>query len=280
MNEATHDTRRFKVIFQGVQEHEEVERKDCYREKYVAFIDMLGFGQRVKASAHDPVERKAIIEAIEHLRSTATPNPHVGLLITYFSDCIVISADETPRGLFCLFQAITFIADNLIQRDVLIRGGIAHGGMYHDDDLCFGPAMVAAYELESVHADVPRILFDKRVESDADAYGFSPVWIIFDDKDPKQWRHLNYLLHYTAYDAVPRVGGLVQTEPAMLIRHYIAKRLVSPNEKVRAKGEWMRQYWDELVAINGVLPAIDIETDIEKPDAMPSKIKLYMMASK
>lgn len=250
---------------------------DCYRSKYVAFIDMLGFGQRIVASASDPAERKAIVEALELLRDTACANPTCGLVLTYFSDCIVLSADPDERGLSELFRMITGIADNLMQRGVFIRGGIAEGGIYHDEKLCFGPAMIRAYDLERLHAKHPCVLLDASISGAAQTYGFDS-WLITDETPEPDRRYLNCLIEYQLYDAIPRVGGLVLDEPAALVRHHIAQLLLHSNASVRAKGEWMRLTWDDAVRSRGILPAIDVELDRIKPDAMASRRAFYLTA--
>ncbi len=65
-----------------------------YQDKYVAFIDMLGFSALVQESAADMSKLDEIAEAIDRLKNTACCNPATGLLFTYFSDCIVISSSQ------------------------------------------------------------------------------------------------------------------------------------------------------------------------------------------
>jgi hypothetical protein len=45
----------------------------------------------------------------------------------------------------------------------LVRGGVSYGNIYSSSDRIFGPALVAAYELESKYALYPRIAVDPRL---------------------------------------------------------------------------------------------------------------------
>ena len=78
--------------------------QDIYRDKYVAFVDLLGFKRLVVASASSPERRQHVLEILELLRSTACENPSIGMRLTQFSDCIILSADRTSRGLAQMLQ--------------------------------------------------------------------------------------------------------------------------------------------------------------------------------
>lgn len=248
--------------------------QDCYREKYVAFIDMLGFGQRIKASADNYDDRREIISAINELRKSISNNDAIDLVLTYFSDCVVISTQSDPDGLRTLFLATSYIASNLVQRDVLIRGGIAHGGIYHDDDLCFGPAMVRAYEIESKEAVHPCVMLDREVYNDAVIFGLDAEWLITDGKLNPQ-----HILHHLIEIQRKHISDYKRESPelfppARLARHAIANAMNSGAHSVRKKGEWMRNYWDTYVIQDCELPAIDLERDSKKPRLVPSSTRL------
>lgn len=86
-----------------------------YREKYVAFLDLLGFSRLVRDTAHQADRRQEIIEALRRLKDTACDNPRTGLIVTHFSDCLVLSSDRTEPGLFDMVRSLSFIAENLLQ---------------------------------------------------------------------------------------------------------------------------------------------------------------------
>jgi hypothetical protein len=246
----------------------------------VAFIDILGFSRMVRDGAHDEARRSDIISAIDRLRDTACQNPDAGLLITYFSDCLVISSERTETGLHQMLQSLKFIAENLLQIDVFIRGGLAVGGIHHTPDIMFGPAMLDAYDIERCETGAvhPTVLLSAEVKADAERYPWAGWFVTTDDAEPHR-TYLHFLRSFSDYDAVPRSGQVVLEGPALLVRHYIARRLQAPPGSVRRKAEWMQRYWDETVAHFGVLGAVDPVGDLERaPNAQPYKTRLMLLA--
>jgi len=246
-----------------------------YREKYVAFIDMLGFSNLVLCSASDDAKKSRILEAIERLKDTACPNPATGMIITYFSDCIVLSSDRSPRGLVDMLDSIRVIAENLLVVDMLVRGGLTVGAIHHDSQFMFGPAMIEAYQMESKQAVHPTILVSAKVGADVDALGVCER-LVHDDADPKR-RYVNYLISFADYDPTPRAGTVILEGPAMLVRHYIARRLSQDTGKPLAKAQWLERYWNEIVGSKGVLGNVDQDSDRLAPTgAHPFRSRMFI----
>ena len=88
--------------------------------------------------------------------------------VVSFSDSIVrIRKIETkanqryPKGL--LFQELISLVHaqgQLIDFDILIRGGVSVGDIYISGGRVFGPGLIDAYQLESKYALYPRIIID------------------------------------------------------------------------------------------------------------------------
>lgn len=247
-----------------------------YQEKYVAFIDMLGFSALVQKSAADVGRLEEIAEAIDRLKNTACCNPATGLLFTYFSDCIVISSSRTPAGLNDILNCIKIVAENLLVVDMFIRGGLAVGSIHHDSQMMFGPAMLVAYHMESEEVGNPMVLVTEDVRSDAHAAGLEHL-LTWDDEDPGR-HYVHYLISYSQYDPTPRPGVLILDSQAALVRHFIAKRLQGPPGSVREKAEWMEKYWNETVAASGFLGRVDRIADLARPDARPFRSRLALLA--
>ena len=194
-----------------------------YQQKYVAFLDMLGFSNLVQQSGSDPSAHARVLEAIERLKETACDNPKTGMISTYFSDCIVLSCDRSPRGLNDMLRSLTMIAENLLVVDVLVRGGLAMGAMHHDRQLMFGPAMLDAYRMESKEVGHPTVLIAPEVQADIKAAGLEP-YMVRDDGEAEH-HYLHYLINFALYDPTPSPGRLILDEPARLVRHYLARRI-------------------------------------------------------
>lgn len=246
-----------------------------YREKYVAFIDMLGFSDLVRGSIKSAAEQATIVEAIERLKDTACSNPATGLIVTYFSDCLVISSSRTPAGLIGMLQSIKTIAENLLVVDVLLRGGLTVGSIHHDAQFMFGPGMLEAYDMECCKAKHPTILVSPQVKSDVDDAGLSCL-LIHDTAEPDR-HYVHYLISFSTYDPTPRNGLLILDDPARLIRHFIARRLDRDDGPIRAKAEWLERYWNETVGTAEVLGYVDRVADLPRPDAHPFRSRLAII---
>lgn len=165
-----------------------------YEERYIAFIDLLGFGALVENSAKESDLPEKILEALLSIQPEAihedayaaintelvppeemeavkeisrqfnmAVRSSIPVTITYFSDSLVISA---PKEDVIASQMILDVMAKLsvrLWKDhlLLVRGGLTLGKLVHKENgPLFGPAMNRAYYLESEIAKHPRILID------------------------------------------------------------------------------------------------------------------------
>ncbi len=144
-----------------------------YEERYVAFIDILGFKGMVNDSVNDEELFDQIRDTVSYIFENKKNNEdeplglaNVGRMISVFSDSIYLSCDASiaGSGVEILRDAVN-LAVNLLWRGFVVRGGIACGKAVHTKEYCFGPAINKAYELESSFAVYPRILVDDSVRS-------------------------------------------------------------------------------------------------------------------
>ncbi|NUU44547.1 hypothetical protein [Tardiphaga robiniae] len=224
-----------------------------YTERYVAFIDILGFSDVVRQSTFFPWRVASLISILEQM---ADPQQYLldGLLLEAdsfkaqsFSDCIVMSENASPGGLLHLLGALTVTSVKLLAKGIFTRGGIAKGLLHHTDKVVFGPAMIEAYRLESTTAKYPRILVDKATHVDYKSptythaganYSELPAFRFDNDGPP--------FLDILAPLRLPTADGFEEDIP--LIREEIQRSLdeaiYEPKhfEKVR----WLAIYWNEL----------------------------------
>lgn len=167
-----------------------------YENRFIAFIDILGFGAFVESSGNDKNIQEKIFEALNSIQSDKLSEDlyarvneelippeelqavkeiaHVfaqagkaanPVTITYFSDSLVISALE--NDVIASQLVIDLVIKLKIQmwsdHGLLIRGGITLGKLTHiEGGPLYGPAMNRAYYLESKEAKYPRVLIDKQ----------------------------------------------------------------------------------------------------------------------
>lgn len=131
-----------------------------YEERYCAFIDFLGFSDAVKrSSASGPSD---ILAALKMAKDVAKTDNDI--TVTQFSDSLILSASaDQEAALVSMIWAARLLSFELARHDVLLRGGLTKGKMYHKDNFAFGPAFIRAYQLEQA-ASTPRIILDKGLE--------------------------------------------------------------------------------------------------------------------
>lgn len=136
-------------------------KKAVYEKRIVAFVDILGFKTIIEDSVCDTSLRRKVLEATEIIHSRREGQIE-GTQVTTFSDSAVISYPLNMRNaLFYTIIDIIHLQLELGNKGIMLRGGIAIGDVYHDDDIVFGPAMNEAYFLESKVAKFPRVVIRK-----------------------------------------------------------------------------------------------------------------------
>lgn len=248
-----------------------VSQSDAYQVRAVAFLDILGFS-RLVAEADDPGLRAAILEAVRVMRDTLAPNEASDFRFTQFSDCTVLSARLDAYGCNLVMTGAIMLAVNLLNRGLLLRGGIAVGNMIHTSEVMFGPGFLAAFGKDT-HGAMPRIAIDASLVDEIagwpNDFGLeSLIW-----RDPYDLSPMLHTLHdYETYDAVRRPGGLVLEGNAAMLAEMIASQCYSSEHvpPVVAKWIWMERYWNESVSALGIL---------SKTDAFAAKIQRQAQAA-
>lgn len=230
--------------------------QDLYRDGYVGFLDLLGFKNKVVDAEKSEEGRKDLREALRIMAETLCDYPAICSRVTFFSDCIVLSSERTAAGLLQILESIAVLSFNMLQIDVLIRGGLAVGGIHHELDLIYGGALISANNLEK-DALYPMTLIAEEVAEDASKYGYSSLPLMCEDRTGRRFVH--YLLQFVEYSWEHRQlpGTVIMEDPAQRVAYFIGRRLNAQEERARSKAEWVRDYWNRTVASKGVFNAID-----------------------
>jgi len=145
-----------------------------YEDRIIAFIDILGF----RAFVNDTIDKKNKVnkDKLSNLINSLllikeefqSPQENSELsssfIITYFSDSIVFSVKPTAiNDLIEVFEILKRTQLRLIEKGILLRGGIVQGNVIHTSQMIIGPAMMSAYDLESKSALYPRITIDPKI---------------------------------------------------------------------------------------------------------------------
>jgi hypothetical protein len=231
------------------------EAVEDYKELYIAFLDLLGFKSQVEDAESDPAAHDKLRTVLHLVRTSLCEVPSINFRLNYFSDCIVLSGERTPQGLWEMFNSICTVTSNLMQHDVLIRGGLAAGLVHHSRDSLYGSAYNRAYKLESEVAHDPIVLLSDEVLEDARKYGEQHMRFLV-ERDGRWFVH--FLLQYALYRPTPIYSGKVCLErPGARVINFISQRLNKDKGSIRAKAEWIRAYWNETVAVHGNFGTIE-----------------------
>jgi hypothetical protein len=71
------------------------------------------------------------------------------------------------NGLAVLVDAIKSLVLGALEAGCFMRGGLCRGLLYHDKDMVFGDAFIAAHRIESSVARYPRVMVSKQVYEEA-----------------------------------------------------------------------------------------------------------------
>jgi len=150
-----------------------------FRQRYIAFVDILGFSNIVLRMSEERHLFVTIRDALKGLdlqsqrfrkyrkqlndkrkrmvqsgRASLFPGI-TDLQMAAFSDCYVIS-EIFPA--WHVLAAVQTLGASLLKTGILTRGAVVYGEAYHKGRVLFGPGIVEAYKLESEVAKYPRIL--------------------------------------------------------------------------------------------------------------------------
>lgn len=249
-------------------------KKLLYSNRAVVFLDILGFREAIKSTALNEALLDKVSGAIhsirrphfdEYLSQTAliirgkrSSEPKV----TQFSDSIVISRPEHEIAELVLDTAQAI--HGLISSGMVCRGSIAIGKLIHNEQLLFGPAMLTAYENESVQPFPAVILtnkialkvFNSRCGTVLKGTWLNPSNILFAKEILKtlsdEYYFVDYFNHYERVVQYEDGALHFKNMREMIVNNY----LTSQNEKVREKYAWMITMFNNsnVIANNGLKP--------------------------
>jgi hypothetical protein len=243
-----------------------------YRERYAVFLDLLGFKALVENAEANGETRERLTESLDRMRETLCNDAAIDMRFTYCSDCIIVTAERSQRGLWELLTSVRTLTCNLLQNDVLVRGGMTLGGVFHSHQFVYGTAVNRAISIEknSVQgAKGPFVLLSPEVYEDAKAYG-QPFLDWLEEDAPGRY-FIHYLRAYAEYhDTTPFPGKQVLDDDAGRIVHFISRRLMEDTGRVLEKAQWLQSYWNRTVAKPGGFATIENGIVYERPDGCGS----------
>ena len=173
----------------------------------VAFIDILGFGSKVK-TIKTQTDLEETHKQLTFIQNEFERNPkdekkedhkYMGKKVLTFSDCIVISINMKSRDteMFGNFDPILAQLHMMglsqaicVCNNIFFRGGISLGTWFHSKDIMISSALVEAYEIDRKIANVPIMVLSEKT------YNFFSIhphrnWYA-SNTDPVKWLFRKY----------------------------------------------------------------------------------------
>ncbi|MBC8146525.1 MAG: hypothetical protein H8E98_00900 [Bacteroidetes bacterium] len=176
-----------------------------YDERYVAFVDILGFTDLVGKSAdsNSTISLADIVTALKFTPPAGQDKIVLGRIgdisksnhqMSSFSDNIFISTDSTENGLMHIINHLEQISFKLLKLGFLCRGGLTKGLCYHHENIVFGPAVIEAHDIEKKVSKYPRVVLSDTVIQDGQNAN-APINEIFNTFVRKDFDS-KYFVHY------------------------------------------------------------------------------------
>jgi hypothetical protein len=259
--------------------HEKGSESFKYEDCFIAFLDILGFKNKVIDSQHTSGILKILIDSLnicgafpsggKKVSATSNTNRTISIQSRFFSDTIVFFLKENKEDISHLFLIIRYLQDRLWEKGICLRGAVTTGGMYWPSTNCkegniiVGPGLIDAYKLESNVAIYPRILVSQELclyinGKEIDAYPFGQTGKLKDfirkDEDEQYFLDLLNTNITRARDeeldknnslfSVVWSGGTGSKHIEMLdnVSKIITDNIDSKDAKIRQKYGWLKSY--------------------------------------
>ena len=140
-----------------------------YNKSIFAFLDLLGAKEYIKKDTGEFLNKLgAIYDSTLRLYKSVCEREYRDRIRTkIFSDNIVFECKIRNGNGFEEFKQIAFISailqEELLEKNLLLRGAITIGSSFLDDVFVFGKALSEAYILESTAALYPRVIISKEL---------------------------------------------------------------------------------------------------------------------
>jgi len=138
-----------------------------FKEKFIAFVDILGFKNLVKAAENNT--GMPLRQLLKIVKALGTPEDRekykrygpiicpeskyissaLDFYITQVSDCVIVSSEISPAGVINLLGHCWSAVIKLLKHGIMCRGYVTQGLIYHTEKYVVGSGYQKAYENEA-----------------------------------------------------------------------------------------------------------------------------------
>ncbi len=216
-------------------------------DRVLAYLDILGFRNIVKKWIEDPSVATTVENSLKRAvdwvggRAALTRTTVDDWRLRLFSDCACVSQPATEMGILNLLEGVSFFQREMITSGFVIRGGVSVGKHYESSYTLMSHALIEAYELETKHAEAPRVLLSTRI--------LRAIELIEDDEVRKEIKEFIVL----DTDGIPFIFYMTFEEDDQWLKGHefylkqrdLITRMLDDTmliDEVRSKYEWMAQF--------------------------------------
>lgn len=205
--------------------------KPMHRLSYCAFLDVLGFSERVRESYKSGREdlllesfHQALANRIDELKESANLSM---LYFKSFTDNVVLVHPQCSEDMESEFGAIIgTIAELQLQMALegfFVRGGLAINKLFMDENSVYGIALLEAYELESKRA-------------------INPIVVMCDDTRQLVDKHVK---HYSE-NAAPQYRDVLKEQNGRYFLNYLSECIIAGDDREYLDVDLLRQHKDQV----------------------------------
>lgn len=170
--------------------------------KFIAYLDILGFKQLVNSNSLDAVRLK--LDKLISILGTTSEQYHDQLDIIRFSDSIIlITKGSQSEDLDNLVQSILYIQIHAIQLQIPIKGAVSFGEILYEKEisLLIGKPLINAYTLQE-EVKFIGVVIDSKCQEQLDIIQKVKKCISYDYIEVKEiptkvgklrYNHINYI---------------------------------------------------------------------------------------
>ena len=228
--------------------------KPIHKLSYCAFLDILGFSERSRASYKNGTANQLLQDfhsifksQIDKLKDETSESQ---LYFKSFSDNVLLAHPNFSKDMESEFGFIIWAIKEyqyaMALKGFFIRGGLSVGPLFIDDNSVYGEALISAYELESKVAVNPIIVLCnetmKLVESHLEFYSGEAAPQMRDVLVNSDGR---YFINYLSESLIDTDDGLcLDTRSLRIHKNQIENALAqySKQPSVFAKFSWLSTY--------------------------------------
>ncbi len=148
--------------------------KLLFRHSFCAYLDILGFSEKIVKNDLEffsmylnTLDKE--LHHIEEVHDLSGKEGYKSFELKIFTDNFVFGHPwfdqygESELG--NIFEVLSHIQFTFVKSNIFIRGAISMSGLYMDDNIVLGPAIIESYKLESEKSIYPRIILSNDVIS-------------------------------------------------------------------------------------------------------------------